>query len=513
MNDYKTFVRLLVRNYVLGSLVAIICVLFLFFIPLLNSARQEQGALLWVMGVSTLTLLITEYRAFRWQLGPIGRLFEATDITEQMFMDAYLRVHHLPILTVKRLLGPHLVGFLVPAFLIIAYETYVGILYIPLFYLVLATIGSVLMAGMHAVVEFFMTAELIQGLLGRMRQMAQTLPFAKDVTLDGNVLVTINRKFILSALLIGTFPLFLFGFAAQVNITRDSLLATEYWRWAVIVFVLGIAFASLSAYLMSRAVQQPIQRLQDLMGHVQEGKFDVRATDLYSDEFSRLVTGFNTMVEGLERRDQLNSQLLDSYFTTLAAALDARDPYTAGHSIRVAHFSTQIGLREGLPSGELDLLKKSALLHDIGKIGIRDNVLLKEGKLTDEEFAQIKQHPAMGEAILRQIQPADAMAPLLPGVRSHHERYDGRGYPDGLAATDIPLFGRIIAVADAFDAMTSDRPYRKGMPVEKALAILDEGRGTQWDPIFVQYFVEWVNAQEGALEKKFDHPNQLERVM
>lgn len=135
-------------------------------------------------------------------------------------------------------------------------------------------------------------------------------------------------------------------------------------------------------------------------------------------------------------------------------------------------------------------MRKSALLHDIGKIGMRDAVLLKEGRLTDEEWEQIKQHPALGEAILKQIEPADAMAPFLPGVRSHHERYDGGGYPDGLKGEDIPLFGRIIAVADAFDAMTSNRPYRKGLDEQQAIAILEKGGGTQWDPHFAKLFVE-----------------------
>ena len=157
----------------------------------------------------------------------------------------------------------------------------------------------------------------------------------------------------------------------------------------------------------------------------------------------------------------------------------------------------RIGERSGLSAHDLDQLNKSALLHDIGKIGIRDDVLLKEGKLTEAEFDQIKLHPVLGEAILKQIQPCQTMAPLLPGVRSHHERFDGHGYPDGLSGEEIPLFGRLIAVADAFDAMTSDRPYRKGMPVEKALAILEDGKGTQWDPVFVTLFLDWMREREG----------------
>jgi HD-GYP domain-containing protein (c-di-GMP phosphodiesterase class II) len=126
---------------------------------------------------------------------------------------------------------------------------------------------------------------------------------------------------------------------------------------------------------------------------------------------------------------------------------------------------------------------------------VPDSVLNKEGKLSVEEFDLIKLHPVLGESILKQVQPARAMAPLLPGVRSHHERYDGSGYPDGLRGEGIPFFGRIIAVADAFDAMTTDRPYRKGMSFEKALLILRQGMGTQWDPMLVQLFLDNVDAE------------------
>ncbi len=201
------------------------------------------------------------------------------------------------------------------------------------------------------------------------------------------------------------------------------------------------------------------------------------------------------MLSGLQTQAARNSQLVDSYFATLAAALDARDPYTAGHSLRVAEYAVKIGELAQLPEERIDELRKSALLHDIGKIGIRDAVLLKEGRLTDEEWQQVKQHPVLGEAILKQVEPADAMAPYLPGVRSHHERYDGRGYPDGLAGEEIPLFGRIIAVADAFDAMTSDRPYRKGLARDRAIDILERGRGTQWDPYFAGLLVQHFRSE------------------
>lgn len=182
--------------------------------------------------------------------------------------------------------------------------------------------------------------------------------------------------------------------------------------------------------------------------------------------------------------------MLDSLFTLFAATLDARDPYTAGHSLRVAAYSVEIATAANLPHEQIELLRKSALLHDIGKIGIRDDVLLKEGRLTDEEFQIIQQHPVIGVHILSQVQLPKTLQPILPGVKYHHERYDGKGYPEGLVGEDIPLFGRIMAIADAYDAMTSDRPYRKGMPVEKALSILEEGMGTQWDATFTRLFLD-----------------------
>nr|WP_326070384.1 HD domain-containing phosphohydrolase [Paenibacillus alba] len=371
---------------------------------------------------------------------------------------------------------------------------YIGIvmgwLSLPAYYIGLAGIGAVLVASMHALLEFFSTAQAIRPVLVHIRQVGRRL-YGENVSLDGRVIVSIQRKFQLSAFLIGTMPLFLFSLATQIRlISQSSSLTADYWKWAGIILLLGVGFSSLGARMLTRDIQQPIEDLHRAMKEVQAGDLQVRASDLYSDEFSRLVAGFNHMVKGLEAREQMNSQLLQSYYATLAAALDARDAYTAGHSTRVAKYSLIIGRAVALNEQELDLLNKTALLHDIGKIGVRDAVLLKESRLTDEEFEQIKLHPVLGESILKQIEPAEAMAPLLPGVRSHHERYDGGGYPDGLKGLDIPEFGRIIAVADAFDAMTSDRPYRKGMAVEKAMAILSEGKGTQWDPRFAQTFID-----------------------
>ncbi|WMT41545.1 HD-GYP domain-containing protein [Paenibacillus sp. D2_2] len=295
----------------------------------------------------------------------------------------------------------------------------------------------------------------------------------------------------------------LYSLSLQFGTEGWELGRVTSWYWAIGVLSVGLGYSFIGSRLLAREIVMPIQHLYERMSDVQIGYMQTSASDLFSDEFSRLIWGFNHMLRGINVQHARNNQLVESYFATLAAALDARDPYTAGHSLRVADYAVLIGKLAKLREEELNELRKSALLHDIGKIGIRDSVLLKEGKLTDEEWVQVKDHPVLGETILRQIEPASFMASILPGVRSHHERYDGRGYPDGLQGEDIPLFGRIIAVADAFDAMTSDRPYRAGLDRQKALVILDEGRGTQWDPYFVALFVEHMQ-KDGFDEQNLD---------
>lgn len=172
---------------------------------------------------------------------------------------------------------------------------------------------------------------------------------------------------------------------------------------------------------------------------------------------------------------------------TLVGAIEARDAYTSGHSDRVALMGRRLAVQLGLPTEQCQDIFLCGLLHDIGKIGIPDHILQKPGRLTNEEFDVIKQHPELGARLLRGLKPLEK---LLPGVLHHHESYDGRGYPYGLQGEDIPLMARILAVADAFDAMTSDRPYREGMPVAKAAAILEEGRDRQWDGRVVQAFCD-----------------------
>lgn len=487
---YRRFLRDLIRNYIIGSGIAVVVVGGVIISTTLSISNAEMVRIFFIMTISLGVMMLAELLVFRRHMQPIRVLLEQESPDLTAIRDAYLQTHRFPALSVKRILGPHFLGLSIPAMTMASIGIAMGWLSLPAYYIGLAGIGAVLVASMHALLEFFTTAQAIRPVLIHIREVGQRL-FGEDVSLDGRVIVSIQRKFQLSAFLIGTMPLFLFSLATQIRlISQSSDFMVDYWKWAGIILLLGVGFSSLGARMLARDIQQPIGDLYRAMKEVQAGDLQIRASDLYSDEFSRLVAGFNHMVKGLEARESMNNQLLQSYYSTLAVALDARDAYTAGHSTRVAQYSLLIGKAVALSDQELDLLKKTALLHDIGKIGVRDNVLLKEGRLTDEEFEKIKLHPVLGESILKQIEPAEAMAPLLPGVRSHHERYDGKGYPDGLKGQGIPEFGRIIAVADAFDAMTSDRPYRKGMAVEKAMAILAEGKGTQWDPRYAQTFID-----------------------
>jgi HD-GYP domain-containing protein (c-di-GMP phosphodiesterase class II) len=178
--------------------------------------------------------------------------------------------------------------------------------------------------------------------------------------------------------------------------------------------------------------------------------------------------------------------LLVGIVRAMVSAIDAKDPYTCGHSERVALVAQYLGEQLGLAKKECEHLYLTGLLHDLGKLGVPDAVLSKPGRLSSEEMDQIRKHPEGGWAILQDL---DQLQHLVPGILCHHERYDGTGYPDGLAGEVIPLAARILAVADAYDAMVSDRPYRAGMPHEKVEKVLRRGSGTQWDPKVIEAFL------------------------
>jgi HD-GYP domain-containing protein (c-di-GMP phosphodiesterase class II) len=198
--------------------------------------------------------------------------------------------------------------------------------------------------------------------------------------------------------------------------------------------------------------------------------------------------------------------LLVSIVRALVSAVEAKDEYTRGHSERVALYGRCIAQQMGLDETYCEQLYLSGLLHDVGKIGVQDAILSKAGPLTDDEFEEIKKHPDKGWQILRDLTP---LKYVLDGILHHHEQFDGRGYPDRLAGSNIPLQGRILAVADAYDAMTSDRPYRQGMPHEKAESILKTGAGKQWDADIVEAF---FHGMEQILEIKSTYLPVISRL-
>lgn len=171
----------------------------------------------------------------------------------------------------------------------------------------------------------------------------------------------------------------------------------------------------------------------------------------------------------------------------LSDAIEAKDPYTKGHCGRVASYSLNLGKTIGLRPEQMEVLEYGALLHDIGKIGVHGSILNKPEKLNEDEYKHIRTHPGTGNHILRDI---DMFKEVKTLVRQHHERHDGKGYPDGLDGSQLNILSRIIIIADAYDAMTSDRPYRKGIPQKRAISILRENRGTQFDPELLDIFIK-----------------------
>ena len=208
-----------------------------------------------------------------------------------------------------------------------------------------------------------------------------------------------------------------------------------------------------------------------------------------------LSSQFHLLLKERERLETEGRMMLAS-ITALAEALEARDAYTRGHSDSVAELAVAIAMQMGADEEMLETLHIGGRLHDIGKIGVPDDILLKPGKLTDAEYKAIQRHSSIGAGILA---PIPSLAAVLPLVEQHHEHFDGGGYPKGLKGEEIALSARITAVADTYDALTSDRPYRKGMPHTKAVSIIRASRGTQLCPKCVDAFVAWAEASPGRI--------------
>ena len=270
--------------------------------------------------------------------------------------------------------------------------------------------------------------------------------------------------------------------ASTAQILDDTL------RALLVIALASLAAAAVASLMLARSVAKPIDRLsRSLTAIARSRDFDtpVPALGAYA-ELDDLTETFNGLMTSVSAAEAETRRTYVGAIRALALALDARDQYTAGHSERVSAMSVAVGTQLGLAGLELETVRLGALLHDIGKIGVSDAVLHKPGPLTPAEFEMIKEHPVTGARILRSVA---FLAPHLPIVELHHERPDGKGYPHGLRADEIPLHARIVHVVDAFDAMTSARAYRPAWSTTEALQELWRCAGTQFDAEAVQALV------------------------
>jgi putative nucleotidyltransferase with HDIG domain len=248
----------------------------------------------------------------------------------------------------------------------------------------------------------------------------------------------------------------------------------------------AVLLALLISMVMARRVTTPLDELVRGALDIARGRFGRQVAHAGRTELSDLAYTFNFMSRQLERYDGDNARLFSAleraYLETiraLASAIDAKDPYTRGHSERVAKLAVEIGRELGLDDAQLRILEFSGILHDVGKIGIPEQVLQKPSQLTPEEFSVVRSHAAIGAEI---VEGVEFLKSSEPAIRHHHERWDGKGYPDGLAGEAIPLTARIINAADTWDACTSERPYHRARSAAEVISIMAQLRGAQLDP-------------------------------
>ena len=297
--------------------------------------------------------------------------------------------------------------------------------------------------------------------------------------------------------------LFLTGFNSDdwtIVLARDeqSILQelSEFQGQLLGFLVLTFAVVLLISAGRIRQSMEPLAKLREGTRRVAAQDFNARVLISSGDEFEELAGSFNNMAEQVGTLFQELKDLNWSTITTLARTIDAKSPWTAGHSERVSQMSVAIARTMGLGEVEIERLYRGGLLHDIGKIGVPLTIIDKKGRLTDEEMAVMKSHVTIGAKIL---EPLTALEDVLPIVLYHHERFDGKGYEAGLAGTDIPQLARILCVADSYDAMRSDRPYRAGRSPDETLEEIALCAGSQFDPEAVEAFVEYMASEEGEL--------------
>ncbi|MCW5877650.1 MAG: HD domain-containing protein [Anaerolineales bacterium] len=285
------------------------------------------------------------------------------------------------------------------------------------------------------------------------------------------------------------------GYLGIALAPRFLVQASQFTREnTLVLMVASLLLVILIGLLIANYISRPIQELKLAAQQIAAGNLQVSVPEQGQNEISVLSQSFNAMAKSLRGSRR---QLFKAYDETIegwAQATDLRDHETEGHSRRVADLSVQLAKSLGLHGADLVHLYRGALLHDIGKIGIRDEILLKPGKLDAEELLQMQKHPVLAKDFLEKI---EFLQPAMDVPYAHHERWDGSGYPRGLKGTDIPLSARIFAVVDVWDALTSDRPYRRAWSRAETLAHIKEQSGKHFDPAMAQAFLEMMQAGSG----------------
>lgn len=280
-----------------------------------------------------------------------------------------------------------------------------------------------------------------------------------------------------------------------VDVAADEVYLIRKQVYKRILFILfsGIIVSLALGMLISRRITKPIGELVEGTRRISKGDLHHAVKASGSDEIRELAESFNQMAKGLAESRQKLLDYLYRVVESLVRALEAKDHYTKGHSERVADYAAKIALKMGFPEEKITLLKEIASIHDIGKLGISDNILNKKEKLSDDEMDLIRAHPVTGEEILK---PLKINKEMLAVVRNHHERHDAGGYPDKLSAHSINIFAAIVSAADAYDAMTSNRAYRKALSKEEAVTELKKNSGTQFNPKVVEAFLGLLEKEE-----------------
>ena len=371
----------------------------------------------------------------RRQLSEAQKVFlgQAEDLREAR--QAYRNLVHWPLLSVARVMGPHLLatmaGFLLAIDLAHRFGGFptgpLDMLYLLPWYPI--------NAALHAIIEYLVGASQSPRLLAYLRER-----FGDEVVVHPHLRIPFFFKVLGVLLALGLLPLLQVALLVYFRLESTNLPGLVAWG-----LFSGLLLMVAGGILLSREVARPLQAVLEGMQALQEGKSAVRVGEIAWDELADLTSGFNNLAQALEVERQRNLELYRDTVQTLAAAIDARDPYTRGHSQRVGAYAQRIALKLGWDAQRAYQLYITGLLHDIGKIGVPEAILKKTDRLSAQERQMIESHPLIGYEIVRQSR---ALAAHLAGIRHHHERLDGSGYPDGLRGEAIPLEARILAVAD-----------------------------------------------------------------